>query len=68
MYCAKFYGRGFIRGYEDESPVIKLCTIHNYTVICLNPPFSSVTIVTYICYCHTNNYNELQTIYVDTII
>ena len=32
-YCAKFYGRGFIRGYEDESSVIKLCTVWKYSII-----------------------------------
>ena len=33
MYCAKNYGRGFIRVYEDKMPVIILCTVHNYAII-----------------------------------
>ena len=33
LYCAKFYGRGFIRVYEDKTPVIKLCTVQHYPII-----------------------------------
>ena len=33
MYCAKNYGRGFIRVYEDEGPVAILCTVQQYTII-----------------------------------
>ena len=35
LYCAKFYGRGFIRVYEDKTPVIKLCTVQHYPIIIL---------------------------------
>ena len=31
LYCANFYGRGFIRVYEDER--IKVCTVQQYTII-----------------------------------
>ena len=33
LYCAKFYGRCFIRVYEDKMPVIKLCTVQHYPII-----------------------------------
>ena len=33
LYCASFYGRGFIRVYEDKMPVIKVCTVQQYTII-----------------------------------
>ena len=33
LYSAKFYGRCFIRVYEDKSPVIKLCAVKHYTII-----------------------------------
>ena len=38
LYCAKFYGRGFIRVYEDKTPVIKLCTVQHYPIIKPNSP------------------------------
>ena len=33
LYCAKNYGRCFIRVYEDKMPVIILCTVQHYTII-----------------------------------
>ena len=33
LYCANFYGRCFIRVYEDKMPVIKVCTVQQNTII-----------------------------------
>ena len=33
LYCANFYGRGFIRVYEDKMPIIKVCTVQQNTII-----------------------------------
>ena len=33
MYCKNFYGRGFIRIYEDKSPAIKVFTVQQNTII-----------------------------------
>ena len=33
LYCANFYGRCFIRVYEDKMPVIKVCTVQHYPII-----------------------------------
>ena len=33
LYCANFYGRCFIRVYEDKMPVIKVCTVQQYPII-----------------------------------
>ena len=35
LYCANFYGRCFIRVYEDKMPVIKVCTVQHYFIIIL---------------------------------
>ena len=33
LYCVNFYGRCFIRVYEDKMPVIKVCTVQYYPII-----------------------------------
>ena len=33
LYCVNFYGRCFIRVYEDKMPVIKVDSVQNYTII-----------------------------------
>ena len=33
LYCANFYGRCFIRVYEDKMPLIKVCTVQHYSII-----------------------------------
>ena len=43
LYCANFYGRCFIRVYEDKMPVIKVCTVQHYYIIRLR--YTVVTLI-----------------------
>ena len=40
FYCANFYGRCFIRVYEDKMPVIKVCTVQHYPIIAVHGSWS----------------------------